>query len=490
MRPLRWPAKKTWFRLHGWVGVNFGLLLFIVCFSGTVATLSHEIDWLLNPAVRATTTGAPESWSWQSWNDAVEAAHPGAHVAALAAPPADGWAAQAMIAYGPSDVRHVYVHPGTGRVQGTVSSFNVARFFRSFHKQFYIYPGSLPHGLYAVGPMAIVLLFSAVTALCFYTIRWRDLVMRHRAASRRTLWSVLHRASGVWMLMFTLVFAVTGVWYLLERVAADAGLPISAEVLASADAVPDPGSATLDLDATIASARRAFPELEVRSIRFPRRENTAVTIYGDAEAWLVRGSANFVVADPYAARALRRQDATDLPLGTRLTQTADPLHFGTFGGLPTKLLWFTAGLIISASVLAGLRIWYLRTARHPAALQGPVPGISRGGLVTTLGVLALSTYGSIVNIGDAIVHGPGPCAQPGARAPSVECVGGIAQTADLVPFYVWVVVGAFIASTVAISMVTLAALRPRRPAPAEGRAVPHPAGSTRMEMQGARGESD
>ena len=41
------------FRLLGWIGLNLGLLLFFVCFSGTVATLSHEIDWLLNPAIRA-----------------------------------------------------------------------------------------------------------------------------------------------------------------------------------------------------------------------------------------------------------------------------------------------------------------------------------------------------------------------------------------------------------------------------------------------------
>jgi uncharacterized iron-regulated membrane protein len=52
--------RKALFHLHGWFGVNLGLLLFIVCFSGTVATLSDEIDWFFNPAVRAASVPVSE----------------------------------------------------------------------------------------------------------------------------------------------------------------------------------------------------------------------------------------------------------------------------------------------------------------------------------------------------------------------------------------------------------------------------------------------
>lgn len=55
--------RKILFRLHGWLGLNIGLLLFVVCFSGSFATLSHEMDWLLNPAVRAETRDAPYDWT-------------------------------------------------------------------------------------------------------------------------------------------------------------------------------------------------------------------------------------------------------------------------------------------------------------------------------------------------------------------------------------------------------------------------------------------
>lgn len=455
-------SRRTWFRIHGWLGLNLGLLLFICCFSGTVATLSHEIDWLLNPAMRAGSRG-PDAWSWERWRTAVTARHPQASLLQLAAPPDDGWAARAMIAYGPGDLRHVYVHPDTGEVQGTFSQFNVARFFRSFHKQFYIYPGALPHGVYAVGPLAVVLLLSALSSLLFYTIRWDDLLLRQRAASTRTWWSSLHRATGVWTLLFTLVFALTGVWYLVERAAADAGMPIGgAEVLASARSVEAADAAARpDLDTLVRQARAAFPAFDVQSMFLPRRAGVAVTLYGQADAWLVRGTANYVIVDPYGGRVLEQRDATDLPLGARLMQTADPLHFGDFGGLPTKLLWFAAGLLISLSVLAGVRIWYLRVHQSRGRCRAPAAGIGRGGLAVTLGVLALTIHGSVVNIGDSIAHGsPGPLSAAvraaGAGAAAVPAAG-----AGLVPLYVWGVVGGFVLCTVVVTVVTLATLRPR-----------------------------
>ena len=462
MRRLGWPSKRTWFRIHGWLGLNLGLLLFIVCFSGTIATLSNEIDWLLNPALRAESRGSA-AWSWEGWYQAVRAEHPDAHVAVLEAPAGGGWAARAMIAYGPSDLRYVYVHPDTGDVQGTFSHFNVARFFRSFHKQLYIYPGSLPHGVYAVGPLAIVLLLSAATALAFYAIRWNDLLLRRRAAGARAFWSSVHRAAGVWTLLLTVVFAVTGIWYLVERAAADAGAPIGrVEVLASNASVEvAPGVARRDLDSCLDRARQVFPTFDVRSVFFPRRATGAVTLYGQAAAWLVRGTANYVIVDPYSGAVLGRQDAADLPLGSRLIQTADPLHFGTFGGLTTKLLWFVAGLVISASVLAGVRIWHLRTTRGRAGPGPPASGITRSGLAVTFGVLALAIYGSIVNIAESISHDPArPATEFAARAAAADVPG-------LVPPYVWTVVGGFLLCTALISIATLVTLR--TPSPAERR---------------------
>jgi uncharacterized iron-regulated membrane protein len=357
----------------------------------------------------------------------------------LSAPPADGWAAQASVAFGRSDFRNVYIHPDTGEVQGTFSQFNVARFFRSFHKQFYIYPGDLPHGAWFVGPLALVLLLSVGTGISFYKIRWGDLLLQRRSRGPRVWLSSFHRASGVWMLVFSLIFAVTGLWYFVERAVLDLGLPLQGvEALVSANALTlQPGEERASLDKAVASAREAFPELQVQAIYFPTRPEVPITLYGEAEAWLVRPSANHVMVDPYTGEALRRQDARDLSPLVRLVQTVDPLHFGSFGGLLTKLLWLAAGVVISASVLGGAFLWFLRLRQGGPSQETLHPIAARGALVVTLAVLLLTTYGSIVNIGNSIIH-------EGSR--------------DLVPTYVWIVVGGFVAVTALVSVGWLSAL--------------------------------
>lgn len=45
--------RRFWFLLHGWLSLPVWGLLLLVCITGTIATISHEITWLANPAARA-----------------------------------------------------------------------------------------------------------------------------------------------------------------------------------------------------------------------------------------------------------------------------------------------------------------------------------------------------------------------------------------------------------------------------------------------------
>ncbi len=67
----------------------------------------------------------------------------------------------------------------------------------------------------------------------------------------------------------------------------------------------------------------------------------------------MRDRANKMYLDPRDGRVVYAQTAQDLSPYWRWTHMADPIHFGSFGGLTTKLIWFTFGIFLAGLSLSG-----------------------------------------------------------------------------------------------------------------------------------------
>lgn len=46
-------SARWWFLAHSWLALPIWVFLFFVCLTGSIATISQEIVWLIDPAVRA-----------------------------------------------------------------------------------------------------------------------------------------------------------------------------------------------------------------------------------------------------------------------------------------------------------------------------------------------------------------------------------------------------------------------------------------------------
>lgn len=78
--------------------------------------------------------------------------------------------------------------------------------------------------------------------------------------------------------------------------------------------------------------------------------------YSDA-TWLVRPRASYVAFDPATQALLGQHRSADATLHQRISEMADPLHFGYFGGLWTKFIWFGFGATMSALSITGIIIY-------------------------------------------------------------------------------------------------------------------------------------
>lgn len=306
---------RTWFRVHSWLGVVTGLLLFVICWSGTVATVSHEIDWLLDPAKRVE-PGERRS-PWGDIEHAVRIAYPAAERMSFSAPLYSRAAAQVVVDLPHQKSLRVSVNPYTAEVLGDGSYFNVQRFFRSFHMNLF----SGKWGYYTVFSFGLVLLMSFVTPLVFYKRWWRRFFVLKTDKGGRVFWSDVHKLVGLWSLWFVLAIAVTGVWYLFEALRSDVGdgkgvwtatFKAAVHRLPTLDATA-PHGVPLTLDALLARAKQARPDLDIRNIY---DDSGYLYIDGQAEHYLVRDRANKLYLDPRDGRVVFDQRASDQPLCT------------------------------------------------------------------------------------------------------------------------------------------------------------------------------
>ncbi|NBB85953.1 MAG: hypothetical protein GVY12_07000 [Bacteroidetes bacterium] len=410
--------RKTLFRLHGWIGLNLGLLLFAICFSGSVAVFSHEIDWLVDARHRVDAQDAP--YDWTAMHEAVAESFPdgqnlGVYGPGSAyAPPGSGGAAVSYVALPNGQTRKVYLNPYTGALQGSTSFFNAQRFFRSFHRRFF--DGN--RGIVIVTLMAFPLLLSALSGWFFYKGWLKQMVTLRWDGGPRLRWSDLHKGAGIWGLAFTLLIALTGLFYFAELgfLTADnydALLPDPLPQVeeASLDGI-GPQPELLPASAYVASAKEAFPALSVHTVRMPDAPDDVVYVDGQAGNPVTRDRANKVHLHPLTGEVLGVQRSSDLGPAAFIADIADPLHFGYFGGFWTKVLWCALGLLLSFSILSGTYLWVVRMQprqRRPASPGGngqpfederglgPVPML-RGAVVATALTLAYLGVVTVVTV--------------------------------------------------------------------------------------------
>ena len=369
---------RSWFSIHSFTGVMTGLLLFIICWSGTFAVLSYEIDWLITPEMRIEATG--ERASWGTLFDAVQAAYPDGEVTGINKPvDADKAhsALQAYVSLPDNNSVTVRVDPYTAEVQSPHSGFNVGRFFRDFHTHlFSLGLSQLGYGSrfgsYLIQFFGLIMLVSLISALYFYKNWWTRFFDFKWARSGRAFWSQFHKLGGVWSIWFLLIISLTGAWYLYETGQKDltggalnyAGTASFAEVVVPPPS-SDPSEPALPLDTLVAKAKQAFPKLEINTVSYQWYTDHEGTVYieGQTDFPMVRDRANQIWLDERSGEVLLQHSASDMPAYWIWSNMADPLHFGYFGGLASKIIWFIFGLVVCGLILSGTYLHVRRLAR-------------------------------------------------------------------------------------------------------------------------------
>lgn len=414
-------AKARLFAWHGWLGLNFGLLLFVITLAGAFAVVSRELDEWTTPAMRLEKDSGPMSWS--SVLEYVQLAEPDAIVRSIAAPAEAREAAVVLIDRPDQKGVRLFADPASGEILGETSSFTLQAFFRSFHAHLF-FPDKPLHGTFVVAAFGFVLFFTVLTGLLFYKHWWRHLFRLRLALGWKVAVSDLHRLLGSWTLVFSALMSVTGMWFFFKW------MPFVQdrwEIKAPRLAEVTEGEA-LSADDLMARAKEALPGLRPRQFRPANDASEPVYVDGLTGSPLLGAAAVHLFLNPVSGEVIQMQKPGDIAPLRRWMYAADELHFGRFGAwenLPLKLLWSFLGLCLPAMVLTGALISLKRAEASRSRVQW-------WSAVLTAVILTYGFYSALSEI-----RSYGPTIEDPAS-------GEVVQSFPIVAPAVWGVIGLFL----------------------------------------------
>lgn len=380
--------RRAWFVIHGWLGANLALLTGLLFLSGTVATVSHEIDWLLDDRVRAVSRA--RHLGWEELRELVAEAAPGEEISSIFLGPErvimPGWdlpfAARVAVRNAAGEERILFVDLSAGKVNGARSWIDFPFLMRQLHYNLFIHPA----GFYLNIMLGAWVLGAIVTGLISYRRFWRGFLRAPRwQAHARVICGDLHRLIALWSLLFLLVVSVTGVWYLVPDLVMRFGGVGTASV-------PAPERPMLSLDDLARKAEASIPGFDIRLILLPATPGGPIEFWGQADNLLMHQRGNRVILDSTTGEILMRHRSSEKNALIRWNDTTDALHFGSFGGFPGRILWCVFGIATSLLILSGTMI---RAYRLSGEMSWHLPALGHWRWLN-LALLFLPCYGLLL----------------------------------------------------------------------------------------------
>jgi uncharacterized iron-regulated membrane protein len=383
---------------HLTLGLAASVLLYILCLTGTALVFHEEFERWEQPAVPELETAAPAA--------AARAAEQG--LARLDETPHHfyvGLPTPTLPRLWVATSERTWFADAEGNLV-VEADHEWSHFLEKVH--YYLTLPTLP-GLTLVGILGVLMASLCLSGLLAHPRLFRDAFRLRLSSSKRLAEADLHNRLSVWAFPFHLVIALTGAAIGLSLLVAAVFAPVVNEgdtatffdPIFGADVEGEEAPAPLaDIEAALNNFAAEHPDTRAWVISFhdPATAGQGAEILAYHPRRLIFG--DYVPFDA-SGELGEWTGLSDGAVGQQVVASLYPLHFGSFGGLPVKILYGLLGLAACVVVASGLNIWLLK--RRQAGR--PVPAFERAWTATVWGTplaLALVAFADL-----ALGQGPG-----------------------------------------------------------------------------------
>lgn len=369
------------FYLHQYIGFFVGLMLIVVGLTGSLLVFEQEFDHFMITQQYGHITPQQVLLSPESVVNTIEAQYAARgdqkqKLLRLYLPYATD--APYVGKWGSTDDRwEVFVNPYTGKILGERQE-DKTLIGVIFKLHYSLMAGETGTAIAGIG--ALMLCILSITGLILWP-GWRKLIagfkIKYDAHPHRMHFDI-HKVTGIITVVFLFLIAFTGFCWNFY----DFSEPIIYAVTLTSKpsepvSKPISDKSTLGLTQQLKIANAALPGAVTKSIYFPSKPENALQIRMKLpQENLEYGSSN-VYLDSYSGEVLRVDNALKMPLGDRVLNSFSPLHYGTFGGLPTRILYVFVGLAPLFLFLTGFLMYWYRYWAKPRRSQRLIEYINR-----------------------------------------------------------------------------------------------------------------
>ncbi|WP_421654596.1 PepSY-associated TM helix domain-containing protein [Leptothermofonsia sp. ETS-13] len=353
--------RQVAFQFHRYVGLSVGLILVIVGLTGSLLVFEHEMDQRIIQYRFGQVIPQEQRLPLSKIAEIVTTAYrdrPEFKLAQFDIPP-NTETYKLRLRNSKNEDLEVFVNPYTGKILGDRSREG-AFFSRVVELHYTLFAKEV--GRVVVGIVAFLLCLLSVTGLLLWP-GWRKLVTGFRIkwdAHPKRLNFDLHKVAGITSVMFLLMIAVSGFcWNFYEyaepAIYALTLTPKPPELKSTVLA----GNPRLSIDEIAQQADAALPGAITTFISIPTKPDGVFYFY-KKQPQDAQNYANVVQLDQYSGRVLRVVNSQTATLGDRILNAFVPMHYGTFWGLPSRILYVFVGLAPLLLSITGFVMWRYR----------------------------------------------------------------------------------------------------------------------------------
>lgn len=261
------------------------------------------------------------------------------------------------------EIKKIFAHPATGKVLHVENNVH-----RQLHRQlltlhYTLFAGTA--GKIVVFLVGILFLIAVITGTYVYRkalVKVLLFKVHLNRKSDRSFYSSLHRITGVWSLVFSILIVITGL-FISGNIVLTAVSPAAAK--SNSPAVT---GAIRSVDEIRKDIHQQYPTFKVYLIRLAANSNIVQLSgrFADDPFYYGKYYSRFYVNGETGVLQKKEWLRDQLPF-KKWQSISGPLHFGNYGGLSVKVMYAVLGLMPGLLSISGFIVWQKRRKKHRRA---------------------------------------------------------------------------------------------------------------------------